>query len=121
MTSDVDTTPRAVTKHYISGEEMNSLLRPHKRSAKKSTMSSPKPVASFQERMVGIKIRHGMKNGDKGSIFGGCVGGVYDQDTPSWGRDGGYGSLVETGTEKHWPKGMRTSTSFTGVDMAMSV
>ncbi|GMI07739.1 hypothetical protein TrVE_jg5007 [Triparma verrucosa] len=118
--SDVLETPKPYKKQNISGEEMNSLLRGTQKKFKaKRAMRSPKPVASFQERMVGINIRHGMKT-EKGAAYGGCVGGTIDLDTPEVGGAGAYGSLVETGSKKPWP-GMRTSTSFSGLDMAFSI
>lgn len=93
---------RSRKKEIAPSEENLALLDTPSRAMKSGAMKSPKPIATFQERIVGVMIKHGVKEADG---FNGCIGG-----------DGGYidGGYTRYGSleEKRGGSGFKRVNSF---------
>ena len=73
-------------------------------------MSPTAPIPTFQERMVGIKVRHGLK--PRGGLTDGCAPAILKVAPKEETR---YGSLKEEGDFK----GMRNSTSLGDISVSL--
>lgn len=103
----VEATPKilAPISRKVEEEEMKSLLGSSKgaKGGERLRASPAAPIPTFQERMVGIKVRHGLKPAG-GAGGGGCIGVGAVSDWTGEGKR--YGSL----RDEEGFKGMRTTT-----------